>query len=159
MDNLARHIATLWGVGFLPRAPGTWGSLVAALMGLVILQYGGQSHMRAAVLLAVLAGLWASNRYEVLVGSHDNKEIVIDEVAGMWISMLPLSFISLGHGILLDVALAFFLFRVFDIWKPWPVGWIDRNVKGGLGVMLDDIVAGFMTALALIIVVMYSGNL
>ena len=159
MENLARNIATVFGVGYLPKAPGTWGSLVAAIMGLVILEYGEQSHLRGAVLLAVLAGLWSSNRFEKMVGTHDNKEIVIDEVAGMWISMLPLSFITLGQGVFIDVALAFFIFRALDIWKPWPIGWIDRNVRGGLGVMLDDIVAGFMTALALIIIVMYSGNL
>ena len=122
-------------------APGTWGSLGALPFGIFILIFGHWPVLLAASIIVSLAGLWAADYYETASKKHDAKEIVIDEVAGMWISMLPCAINPLLIG------LAFILFRFFDILKPWPIGWIDKNVPGGRGVMADDILAGIIVAM------------
>jgi phosphatidylglycerophosphatase A len=90
----------------------------------------------ALVLGTFFLGIWASNRAARFIGNDDPKEVVIDEVAGMGLTLVfaPPSFITL--------ALGFVLFRIFDIWKPWPVRWADRKLHGGMGIMLDDVIAG-----------------
>jgi phosphatidylglycerophosphatase A len=90
-----------------------------------------------------LAGWWASGAHSRLTGRDDPGEIVIDEVAGQWIALLPA---SLAWP---DIAIAFLLFRATDIVKPWPASWADRTIHGGLGVMADDLIAGVYAALAL----------
>jgi len=98
------------------------------------------------------------NKYEQTTGSHDNPQIVIDEVSGMWISMFIAyeTAVSLDnqYGILIAYLLSFIFFRLFDIWKPSTIGWIDREVKGGLGVMVDDVLAGIAGGLLSAIVLM-----
>jgi phosphatidylglycerophosphatase A len=126
------------GAGLLPKAPGTWGTLVAVpfyplLAGLSLPAY--------LLLLAGMFGLgvWACGRTGRELGVHDHGAIVWDEVVGFLVSVagLPPTWPWLLAG--------FVLFRLFDILKPWPIGWLDRRVSGGLGVMLDDLVAGLMT--------------
>ena len=136
--TLARLVASYGGVGFLPRAPGTWGSAAAVLIGAAILATGGQRALAAAAVLAVLAGLWAIPRAG---GEADPGWVVIDEVAGMWLAMLPLA-----RPAPLGLLAAFALFRLFDITKPGPIGAIDR-VPGRFGVMGDDVAAGAAAAL------------
>ena len=135
--NVARLVASGGGVGFLPRAPGTWGSLAAALVGAAILAAGGRWALAAGVAVATAAGLWAIPRAG---GDADPGWVVIDEVAGMWIAMLPLSWPSP-----LGVLVAFALFRLLDITKPGPIGRLDR-VPGRAGVMGDDLAAGLGAA-------------
>lgn len=134
--TLARLVASGCGAGFLPRAPGTWGSLLAALAGSALLA-AGQWLLGAGAVAAIGAGLWAIPRAG---GEADPGWVVIDEVAGMWLAMLPLA-----HPTLPGVAAAFALFRLFDIWKPGPVGRLDR-VPGRVGVMADDVAAGLFAA-------------
>ena len=145
-------LATWFGSGLLPKAPGTWGSLAAVLCAWPLLLLGGRPLLAIASLLVVLAGFWAAERYSRAAAGEDPGEVVIDEVAGQWIALLPLVTGSLS---LADYALlalpAFIAFRLFDIWKPWPVGWLDRNLKGGLGIMMDDVAAGAYAALACLI--------
>jgi phosphatidylglycerophosphatase A len=93
-----------------------------------------------------LLGWWASSEHARLIGRDDPGEIVIDEVAGLWIALLPA---SLAWP---DVAIAFLLFRVADIFKPWPASWADRQLHGGLGIMADDLVAGVYAALGLYLI-------
>jgi len=134
-------VATMGGVGRLKPAPGTWGSLVvlpAALLGPV-----------PALLLALLVtivGFYAVRAVLRDAPEQDPGWIVVDEAAGM---LLALAGLSAAAGIW-GVLIAFGLFRVFDIFKPWPISWADQQ-KGALGVMLDDIVAGALAALALIL--------
>lgn len=133
-------------VGHSPKAPGTFGSLVGVLLGLPILYY---LHASNLIMLAILLGLFGvkwTNEYEAAGGIHDDKRIVIDELVGVWITLA-----MLGFG-MLQALLAFALFRLFDIWKPSIIGRIDRDVKGGLGVMGDDVVAGFFAGLLGLIV-------
>jgi phosphatidylglycerophosphatase A len=139
--NLPMLVATMGGIGRLKPAPGTWGSLVvlpAALLG----------PMPALLLgiLVTLIGFYAVRQVLRETPDQDPGWIVVDEAAGMLIALAGLSMTASIWGVLI----AFGLFRVFDIFKPWPISWADQQ-KGALGVMLDDIVAGALAALALIL--------
>lgn len=133
----ARAIASGGGVGFLPRAPGTWASLFAAVVGAALLALGHHA-LLAAVLLAAIGGLWAIA--EAGAGGHDPGWVVIDEIAGQWLALLPL-----GAPRFWPILLGFALFRLFDIWKPGPIGGFDRR-HDTLGVMGDDLLAGGFAA-------------
>lgn len=142
---------TLGYSGLSPKAPGTVGSFVALLLGLLILIYfEPQTLFLAAVLISIIA-IRAINNYEMQSGEHDDKRIVIDELAGMWFALSVAPAISVGmgevfelsNGFLIQALLSFALFRYFDITKPSIIGRIDREAKGGVGVMSDDIIAGF----------------
>ncbi len=133
--RVARSIATAFGIGFLPFAPGTWGSLASIFAAWGIVGAVGQSGLLLASMLVLALGWWAADVYVAASGIEDAPEIVIDEVAGMWLALL-----FVPHT-LWAFALAFLAFRVFDIVKPWPIGLVDRKVGGGLGVMADDVVA------------------
>lgn len=154
-------------------APGTVGSFVSLLLGIAILTYLDTTTLFLAALLATVAGYKLVNDYEAAGGIHDNKHIVIDELAGMWISMsisiVPLTQIPLeaysdymSHWTLwLALALSFAFFRYFDIAKPSIIGRLDRDAKGGIGVMGDDVVAGVaagvLTALVMKLIFSYLG--
>ena len=103
--------------------------------------------------VAFIVGVYVSNAWEKHVGTQDDGRIVIDEFAGMWIAMLPLTLP--GFFTPTNLLLSFILFRLFDIWKPWPIGLLDKNVKGGLGVMIDDVVAGIFAAVGLLLLILF----
>ena len=146
---LASRIATGFGLGHLPKAPGTWGSLAAIPLAWGLHAAGGFWLLDPATLAVIGLGFWAVANTPG--GADDPSEIVIDEIAGMLIALWPLSLGLTLAGTPADVfpwpgwVLGFLLFRFFDIVKPWPVGWADR-LGGPLGVMLDDILAGLITA-------------
>ena len=127
--------ATWFGIGLLRPAPGTWGSFAA----LLIWYFTEFLHPTAHVILPIfiLFSWLVCSQATKDSDSKDHSAIVIDEVAGM---LVTLSFVS--HGIM-TYLFAFLLFRLFDIWKPWPISWIDQNIQGGLGILLDDLIAGF----------------
>ena len=131
-------IASVFGIGYFPFASGTVASLAAMPLAALILLHGGGMVLAAASLVAFAVGVWACGDHVRATGREDPSECVIDEVAGQW---LACAFASVSFP---SLALAFFLFRLFDIWKPWPVGWADRELPGGLGVMADDMIAGLM---------------
>lgn len=143
-QRIAAWLATWFGTGLLPKAPGTWGSLAALPPGLLLLWAGGPALLVAAIILVSVAGVWAGERYAETLGQEDPGAVVIDEVAGQWLALLPCA--ALGP---VEIVLAFLLFRAADILKPWPASWADRNIPGGLGIMADDWVAGVYAALAL----------
>jgi phosphatidylglycerophosphatase A len=137
------HLLSLGlGTGLLPRAPGTWGSLLGVPLFLLLHPLGQVSYVLLVIALFVL-GVYISGRTARALGVHDHSAIVIDEVVGMLVT-----WVLVGPGWFTIVA-GFVLFRLFDILKPWPVSWIDRSVSGGLGIMLDDLVAGLMAAVVL----------
>jgi len=143
-------IATVFGVGYLKPAPGTWGSLAALPLFWVLHVLGGPTIAVVATLAVTLIGWWAIKSATAGSEDHDPSEIVIDEVAGQWVALLPVSFGAAAMGVgSLDLypgwIAAFVLFRLFDIWKPSMVGWADRR-NDPLGVMLDDIIAGAFAA-------------
>jgi len=136
-------IATWFGVGLIRTAPGTWGSLAALPVGLVAVALGGPVVLSLVAITVAVAGIWAAERLVARIDRevhHDLPIIVVDEVAGMLIALIPAGFSPVLW------LLAFFVFRVLDIFKPWPISVLDRRVKGGLGIMVDDIAAGVITA-------------
>lgn len=144
--NLNRLFITFGGSGLAPKAPGTAGSLAALVVGLVILEFVPMQTLFMLTLAITIIGIFEINKYEKETNSHDDKSIVIDEVAGMWIALMfalaSAKTMSYDYAYELAILGSFTAFRLFDIWKPSLIGVIDRKVKGGLGVMGDDILAG-----------------
>ena len=141
-------VATFFGAGFSPVAPGTAGSLAALPLAFALLHIEVVSATLIVIGLYVL-GLWSANHLERVSGQHDAQMIVIDEVVGLCVSTLLLSWWFPGAADpYLLILLSFLSFRLFDIIKPWPISWIDRTVGGGAGVMIDDLVAALMGVLA-----------
>ncbi|SFN39977.1 phosphatidylglycerophosphatase A family protein [Dokdonella immobilis] len=148
LGHPAGWIASGFGSGLSRYAPGTAGSAAA------LIPWLGLRELPIVAVVAIIAvafaiGVWASN---VVIGRlriSDPGVIVCDEFVGQWITLLPL-LIWPVHWVWLLVG--FFLFRLFDVWKPWPCSWADRHVKGGFGVMLDDALAGIYAAMALALV-------
>jgi phosphatidylglycerophosphatase A len=147
---MMRLVATFGGVGKLRPAPGTWGSLAALPAALVLAWIGGPWLVVAATVALFALGIPATRAEVAATGDHDPSQVVVDEVVGQWIALLPVLFGAARN----DVAFtalwpgwiaAFVLFRLFDIWKPGPVGWADRR-GDALGVMLDDVIAGVFAA-------------
>ena len=139
--NLRRHPAQLlafgFGSGLSPVAPGTAGTLLAVPIYLVVAEWGLLYYSRFIV-VTLLAGIWLCDVASRQLGVHDHPGIVWDEFVGFWIAMwaLPAEWVWILAG--------FLAFRFFDILKPWPVSQLDKKVPGGLGIMIDDVVAGVM---------------
>lgn len=153
--KLARMVGTVMGVGYMRPGSGTWGSLVALPWAWLIHVVGGLPLLVLAIVAAFVGGWWATMKMTSGSDDHDPSEIVIDEVVGQWIALLPLSIASWRMGIDITVMwpgwiAAFALFRLFDIWKPWIVGWADRR-GDALGVMLDDVIAGVFAAIGVVV--------
>jgi phosphatidylglycerophosphatase A len=138
----ASLIATFFGAGLIPFASGTWGSAATLIPGYFIGHAGGSLALIVAAIVVTLAGVWASEVILRAGAPRDPGLIVIDEVAGM---LLTLAFTPLTWW---GILLAFVLFRLADILKPFPANWCDARLHGGWGVMLDDIVAGCYAAIA-----------
>lgn len=128
-------LSTWFGVGLLPWAPGTWGSLAALPCAWVLVLLGGWPLLLVAVVAVFGIGIWSSERYSSRSKRLDPGEVVIDEVAGQWLVLCPVPLDPLGY------LAGFIAFRFFDVIKPWPVSWAEKRVRGGLGIMADDIVA------------------
>lgn len=143
------QLATFFGAGRLPKSPGTWGTLATIPLWYLLAQLHAVPYMIVVLLLCVAAILIAQ-AYENLTSTHDSKEIVIDEVVGFLITMtwLPPTWQSLVAG--------FILFRIVDIVKPPPIRQLDRKVKGGVGVVIDDIAAGIVCNIILQMVYTYT---
>lgn len=140
--NWRHWLAFGFGSGFAPKAPGTFGTVAALLIyiplsGLPPLIYG------AVVVAAFLLGIWICETTSHELGVHDHGGIVWDEFVGMWLALF------LVPPQWLWVLVGFLLFRALDILKPWPIKWADTKVEGGLGIMLDDVLAGIMAALCI----------
>ncbi|WP_282608265.1 phosphatidylglycerophosphatase A [Pelagibius sp. Alg239-R121] len=143
----AALIATWFGSGLLPKIPGTWGSLAALPFAAALTWLGGPWLLTAAAVAIFLIGIWASDLYARRLGREDPGSVVVDEVAGQWLTLVP---VALEFEYYL---LGFVLFRLFDIVKPWPVNLADRKLKGGFGIMADDILAAGYAVVALITII------
>ncbi len=156
--NANRLFITFFGTGLSPQAPGTMGSLAALIVGVGFLKIFPMQTLFMLTLAITIIGIFEINKYEKATGIHDDKSIVIDEVAGMWIAMMFAlsSAQSMHFEYAYEIALvsSFATFRLFDIWKPSTIGVIDRKVAGGLGVMGDDLLAGVAGGLLSIVILM-----
>ena len=135
-----RPVATVFGLGRLPGAPGSWASLAALPPAWLIVWAGGPWALAGAAALVGIAGCRAAAAYERATGERDASAVVVDEVAGQWLVLATLPLDPLAY------ALGFAAFRLFDITKPPPIGWIERKISGGSGVMADDIAAAACAA-------------
>lgn len=137
--------------GLSPKAPGTVGTLASLPLGIAILVFLGPQTLFLSALLITLIAIKEINAYEAVSGNHDDQRIVIDELVGLWfaLSIAPgigfdlSTLMTWTNGIALQIVLSVIFFRIYDIKKPSIIGRIDRQAKGGLGVMGDDIIAGF----------------
>ena len=142
LANPIHLLAFGFGAGLSPKAPGTMGTIVAVLIYLLLpsmppIIYAG------LVLLSFVFGIWICGKTAEDLGVHDHGGIVWDEFVGYWITMF------MAPNGLFWVLLGFVLFRLLDIFKPWPIKWADKELAGGLGIMLDDVLAGIMAALCM----------
>lgn len=142
MRNPVHLLAFGFGSGLARPAPGTWGSLAALLLWWPLIQLPAPLYV-AVVAVAAVGGVYLCDRTSRDLGVHDHSGIVWDEFVGLWIALstVPLQWAWVVAG--------FVLFRVLDIIKPWPLSWFDRALPGGFGIMVDDMVAGLMTAIVL----------
>jgi len=161
--TLQKLFLTFGGAGLSPKAPGTVGTLASLPVGIAILYTFGMETLFMLTLAITVIGIFEINKYEKLTGVHDQQEIVIDEAAGMWLALMiaiPTALtMTYPYAEVLAIILSFAAFRLFDIWKPSTIGWIDRELKGGLGVMLDDVVAGIAGGLLTVVILMGIGKL
>ena len=134
-SNPIHLLAFGFGSGAAPKAPGTFGTLAALPIAWLMQPLPLWSYA-LIVLVAFVVGVYLCDRTSKDLAVHDHPGIVWDEFVGLWIALFaaPVGWVWLVAG--------FLLFRLFDIWKPWPIGWLDKRVDGGLGIMLDDVVAG-----------------
>lgn len=142
LRNPVHLLAFGLGSGCAPKAPGTVGTLMAVALYVPLSMLALPLYL-GVLAVAILVGVWLCGRTSRDLGVHDHGGIVWDEFAGFWLTM-----IAAPPGWEWIVA-GFVLFRLFDIWKPWPIFWLDRRVHGGLGIMLDDLVAGAFAWLVL----------
>ena len=149
LKDPATLVATWFGSGLVPFASGTWGTLAAIPLAWAIWTVGGWPLLALATLGISALGVWAADAVSKRTGVKDAGFIVVDEVAGMWLTLLAAPFTPLGW------MAAFVFFRIADILKPFPAGWADRKVAGGLGIMLDDLLAALWSALAVWLLATY----
>ena len=147
--KISWFIATWFGSGLLPKAPGTWGSLAAIPFAYLFSIYTCPYAQLFGITALFFIGICVSDKIEESAQIKDPGFIVVDEVVGQWMALLPLPFLyTIIDNIsfyLYSVPIAvagFLVFRLFDIWKPWPVNYADKNIPGGYGIMFDDVIAG-----------------
>ena len=157
IPRAASVVATVFGIGYFDVAPGTIMSAIAVPLAILIgIHGGGGMGILASSIIVLVIGILACAEHVRETGREDPSECVIDELAGQWLAcsfcMLTLGGLLPFKGLsILMFGLAFLLFRLFDIWKPWPVGWADKNLSGGLGVMTDDMIAGLMAGAGVVL--------
>lgn len=141
-------IATFFNVGKFPKAPGTFATLATIPLFILMSRLPDVIYMMLTFGIVIL-GIFAAQAFEAVSPEHDSKEIVIDEVAGFLITM------ALVPCTIKSVAVGFVFFRLFDIFKPWPISALDKKVKGGVGVMVDDIAAGIAASVMMQVILTY----
>ena len=150
LKNPIHFIATLGGIGKIPIAPGTWGSIFAFF---IFIYFSHYVDMLIVVILSIPFSIWICEKASINLIEKDHKSIVIDELVGIWIALVPALYLSTQTSRTSYAVLALIFFRLFDILKPYPVSYFDKNFKNGLGIVLDDLIAGIMAifpAMALI---------
>tara|TARA_B100000497_G_C7542355_1_gene328215 strand:- start:261 stop:749 length:489 start_codon:yes stop_codon:yes gene_type:complete len=145
LKNPIHFIATLGAIGKLPFAPGTWGSLFACILFIFLSHFVSQ--IEILIIITIFFSIWICEKASSELIEKDHKSIVIDELAGMWLAVYPAIFYNTQDERVTFAILAFCSFRVFDIFKPFPISYVDKNVKGGLGIVLDDLIAGVFAGL------------
>ncbi|HEX7340800.1 MAG TPA: phosphatidylglycerophosphatase A [Rhodanobacteraceae bacterium] len=151
LTHPAGWIACGFGAGLVPRAQGTIGSAVAVLPWWFLWRHLPLPGYGLMLVLTLAVGVWACGESGRRIRFSDHRALVWDEFVGQWIAWLPALFAPWWA-----VLVGFALFRLFDVWKPWPIRWLDAHVKGGTGVMLDDVAAGVAGGIVLAIILHFT---
>ena len=153
LKNPYHFIATLGGIGLFPLAPGTVGSIFGWIIFIVLSHY---IEMIFATVLIIFLSIYVSNLATKDLVNKDHKSIVIDEMAGIWLAMIPVIYIaSSQYERTLYAVLTLIFFRLFDILKPYPISYVDKNFKGGFGIVLDDLIAGVFAGILATVITLY----
>ena len=156
LKNPYHFLATLGGLGLSPIAPGTVGTIFAWLMFIVLSHFINAITLVIVSVFIIIFSVYISSVVTKDLIEKDHKSIVIDELAGIWLAMIPVLFIaSSQYERSFYALLVLVLFRIFDIFKPYPISYIDKNIKSGFGVVLDDLVAGVFAAVFASITIIY----
>ena len=149
-------LATLGGLGLSPIGPGTVGSIFGWLIFIVLSHFISAIAMVILTIFIIIFSVYLSNIVTEDIVEKDHKSIVIDELAGIWLAMIPVIFIaSSQYERSIYALLALMIFRIFDIFKPFPISYIDKNFKNGLGVVLDDLMAAIFAAFFASLITIY----
>jgi len=140
--------ATLGGIGMIPIAPGTFGSIAAWIIFVYLSHFISMINMLILTILFFILSIWICNKASKDLENKDHKSIVIDELVGMWIALLPVLFIANSQYERTVYALAALIFfRLFDILKPFPISYFDKNYKNGFGIVIDDAISGLIAVI------------
>ncbi|MAU70074.1 MAG: hypothetical protein CMD40_02955 [Gammaproteobacteria bacterium] len=146
-------IASLGGIGLISFAPGTFGSIFAWISFVIISHY---VNMLILTIFIVFFAIWICEKASTNLLEKDHKSIVIDELAGMWVSLVPVLYVATDQNErILYASLAFIFFRVFDILKPFPISYFDTKYKNGFGIVLDDVIAGIFAAIISLVLTIF----
>ena len=153
LKNPYHFIATLGGIGLFPLAPGTVGSIFGWIIFIVLSHY---IEMIFATVLIIFLSIYVSNLATKDLVNKDHKSIVIDEMAGIWLAMIPVIYIaSSQYERTLYAVVTLIFFRLFDILKPYPISYVDKNFKSGFGIVLDDLIAGVFAGILATVITLY----
>lgn len=152
LKNPLHFISLGFGSGLMPKAPGTFGTLAAIPLYVLMSNLELWVYIAITVVISLL-GIAACSYTSKALGVHDHSGIVIDEIAGFLITMIAVPFDWLW------IIIGFALFRFFDILKPWPISWLDKKVEGGFGIMIDDVLAGIFSLVCLHVIIYYFNSL
>ena len=146
-------IASLGGIGLISFAPGTFGSIFAWISFVIISHH---INMLMLTIFIVFFAIWICEKATTNLLEKDHKSIVIDELAGMWVSLVPVLYVATDQNErILYASLAFIFFRVFDILKPFPISYFDTKYKNGFGIVLDDVIAGIFAAIISLVLTIF----
>ena len=146
-------IASLGGIGLIPLAPGTFGSIFAWFVFVIMSHF---VDMLIYTICIVFIAIWVCEKASINLIEKDHKSIVIDELAGMWVALVPvIYFASNQFERIIYACLALVFFRVFDILKPFPISYFDKKYKNGFGIVLDDIIAGIFSGILSVLIVVF----
>ena len=146
-------ISSLGGIGLIPFAPGTFGSIFACFVFIIISHF---VDMLIPTICIVFIAIWVCEKASVNLTQKDHKSIVIDELAGMWVALVPVIwFASDQLERIIYACLALVFFRAFDILKPFPISYFDKKYKNGFGIVLDDIIAGIFSGILSVLIVVF----
>lgn len=153
LKNPHHFIATLGGIGLFPIAPGTVGSIFGWIIFIVLSHY---IEMIFATIFIVFLSIYVSNVASKDLVNKDHKSIIVDELAGIWLAMIPVIYIaSSQYERTLYAVLTLIFFRLFDILKPYPISYVDKNFKDGFGIVLDDLIAGIFAGILATAIILF----
>ena len=153
LKNPSHLFATIFGFGNIPFAPGTFGSIFAWILFIVVSHFLDSTNMVVLCVFIIAISIWVCDKSSNDLIERDHKSIVIDELAGMWLCLLPVLFLaSSQQERIIYAVLALIFFRIFDILKPYPISYLDEKFKNGFGIVLDDLVAGIFAIIVTIVI-------